>query len=65
MTVEVLVEKWKRAETRVEDAGKVYKELMSRLDADWVADWMESKREALEVGGENMKIYEISIYRCM
>ena len=64
MTVEALVEKWKRAETGVEETGKAYEELTSRLDADWIADWTESEREALEVGGESMKIYEISIDAC-
>jgi hypothetical protein len=41
-----------------------YKELTYRLDAEWIVDWTESEREALEVGGERMKIYEISMDTC-
>jgi len=64
ITVEALVEKWQRARTRIEETGKAYEELTSRLDAEWIVDWMESEREALEVGGESMKIYEISMDKC-
>jgi hypothetical protein len=64
ITVEALVEKWQRAKTRVEETGKAYKELTYRLDAEWIVDWTESEREALEVGGERLKIYEISMDTC-
>ncbi|KIM74299.1 hypothetical protein PILCRDRAFT_14559 [Piloderma croceum F 1598] len=60
-SIEALVEKWQRAKTGVEETGKAYEELTSRLDAEWIVDWMESEREALEVGGECIKIYEISM----
>ena len=42
----------------------MYKELTSRLNAKWIVDWTESEREALEVGGKSMKIYELSIDKC-
>jgi len=64
ITVEALVEKWQRARTGVEQTGKASRELTSRLDAEWVVDWTESEREALEVGGECMKIYDISMDTC-
>jgi hypothetical protein len=62
--VEALTTKWQRAKVGVEETGKAYEQLTARLDADWIVDWTESEKKALEDGGESLKIYGISMDTC-
>jgi len=59
--VDALIGKWQKALDGVEETGKAYEELTSRLDSDWIIGWTALEERALLEGGDSLKIYQVSM----
>ena len=56
-----IIEKWKRAVIGLRNSKTAFEELSDRLKPEWMREWRQQEKCAVEERGENLRIYDVTL----